>query len=48
MGFGSASTEDILFAIMGGLFISISSSYHLLFKGRITGMSGIITGIVSP
>ncbi len=48
MGLGAASDEDILFAIAGGLLISISSSYHLLFKGRITGMSGMITGLISP
>jgi len=36
---------DILMAILGGLTIGLSSTIHLKFKGRITGMSGILYGI---
>lgn len=31
---------------MGGLVIGVSSTLYLLFSGRITGMSGILGGIL--
>lgn len=33
MGFGSATTEDIIKASIGGLIISLSSSLNLYLKG---------------
>jgi uncharacterized membrane protein YedE/YeeE len=35
-------------AIMGGILIGISVSLMLLFNGRVTGISGIIGGILNP
>lgn len=38
---------DILLAIIGGTLISLSTTFHLLTKGRVTGMSGIFYGILT-
>lgn len=35
-------------AIIGGLFIGLAVSIMLLFNGRVTGISGILGGIVKP
>lgn len=35
-------------AIIGGVIIGIAVSIMLLFKGRVTGISGIIGGIINP
>ena len=35
-------------AILGGLIIGLSVSLMLLFNGRVTGISGILGGIVNP
>jgi uncharacterized membrane protein YedE/YeeE len=35
-------------AIIGGLFIGLAVSIMLLFNGRVTGISGIMGGIVKP
>ena len=35
------------FAVAGGLLISLSTSLHLLTKGRVTGMSGIFYSLIS-
>lgn len=35
-------------AIVGGVIIGISVSIMLLFKGRVTGISGIIGGMINP
>lgn len=35
-------------AILGGLIIGLSVSLMLLFNGRVTGISGIIGGLVKP
>jgi len=35
-------------AIMGGVLIGISVSLMLLFNGRVTGISGIVSGIIKP
>ncbi|KAL4478441.1 hypothetical protein ABPG74_006676 [Tetrahymena malaccensis] len=34
--------QDILFAIIGGLLISVATTFNLIMKGRITGISGIL------
>ena len=36
------STQDVIFAIVGGALIGISASMLLLFTGRIAGVSGIV------
>jgi uncharacterized protein len=38
----------MLDAIIGGLLIGLSVSLMLLFNGRVTGISGIIGGTLSP
>jgi hypothetical protein len=48
MGINTATNSDIINAVIGGLLISLSTSFHLLFKGRVTGMSGMITGLLTP
>jgi uncharacterized membrane protein YedE/YeeE len=35
-------------AIIGGLFIGLAVSIMLLFNGRVTGISGIMGGMVKP
>ena len=35
-------------AIIGGLFIGLAVSIMLLFNGRVTGISGILGGIIKP
>ena len=41
------SSSDAGFAVLGGFLIALSSSLHLYFKGRVTGMSGIFYSIIS-
>ena len=40
-------SSELYFAAIGGALIAISTSFHLLFKGRITGMSGIYFGVIT-
>jgi uncharacterized membrane protein YedE/YeeE len=40
------SFKDFIVPFCGGLILSISTSFHLLVKGRVTGMSGIFHGIL--
>ncbi len=35
-------------AILGGAIIGIAASLMMLFNGRVTGISGIVAGIVKP
>jgi uncharacterized membrane protein YedE/YeeE len=35
-------------AIMGGVLIGVAVSLMLLFNGRVTGISGIVSGIIKP
>lgn len=37
---------ELLLALAGGLLISLATSLHLYLKGRITGMSGIMAGVI--
>ncbi|MFN3454816.1 MAG: YeeE/YedE family protein [Pseudobdellovibrio sp.] len=39
---------DWINALLGGVLIGIAVSLMLLFNGRVTGISGIINGILSP
>ncbi len=41
------SSSELVFAVLGGLLMSLSTSFHLYFKGRITGMSGIFFGFIT-
>ena len=41
------SGSELGFAVLGGTLMSLSTSFHLYFKGRITGMSGIYYGIIT-
>jgi uncharacterized membrane protein YedE/YeeE len=35
-------------ALIGGAFIGLAVSLMMLFNGRVTGISGILGGIVKP
>jgi len=35
-------------ALAGGALIGLSATIHLLFSGRVTGVSGIVFGILKP
>ena len=35
-------------AILGGVLIGLAASLMMLFNGRVTGISGIIAGIIQP
>lgn len=35
-------------AIVGGIFIGVAVSLMLLFNGRVTGISGILSGVLRP
>ncbi len=39
---------DWIYALMGGMIIGSAVSIMLLFNGRVTGISGIINGILTP
>jgi uncharacterized protein len=40
--------QDWINAGIGGVIIGISVSLMLLFNGRVTGISGIVNGVISP
>ena len=35
-------------AILGGMLIGIAASLMMLFNGRVTGISGIVAGVIRP
>jgi len=41
------SGYDFGMATAGGILISLATSFNLLFKGRVTGMSGIFYGLIT-
>lgn len=41
------SQYDYGMASLGGILISLSTSFHLILKGRVTGMSGIFYGLIT-
>lgn len=43
----SLTLADIILSSMGGVFISLSTSFHLYMKGRITGFSGIFYSLIT-
>lgn len=40
--------QEWINALLGGLLIGVSVSLMLLLNGRVTGISGIINGILTP
>jgi hypothetical protein len=43
-----AADSTILPALVGGCLIGLAASILLLFNGRIAGVSGIVSGLVTP
>ena len=41
------STSDVLFGILGGILLGITTSLHLSLKGWMTGMSGIFYSLIT-
>jgi len=41
------SSYDYGMATIGGILISLATSFNLLLKGRVTGMSGIFYGLIT-
>lgn len=39
---------DWIYALLGGMIIGTSVSIMLLFNGRVTGISGILNGLLTP
>lgn len=39
--------ESILMAVLGGVLIGLAASLMLIFNGRVTGISGIVNGIMT-
>ena len=37
-----------IYALIGGMIIGLSVSIMLLFNGRVTGISGIVNGLLTP
>lgn len=40
-------TNPLYYAAAGGVIVGIAASLHYVLKGNVTGMSGILYGIVS-
>lgn len=40
--------QDWIYALLGGVLIGSAVSLMLLFNGRVTGISGIINGVLTP
>ena len=40
-------TNPLYYATVGGIILGIAISVHYILKGNVTGMSGILYGIVS-
>ena len=38
---------ELYFAAIGGAMLAVATSFHLLVKGRVTGMSGIYFGVIT-
>lgn len=39
--------DQIIFAAVGGILLGIATSINYVIRGKVTGMSGIVYGIVS-
>lgn len=40
-------TNQIIFASIGGLLLGVATSFNYIVRGKVTGMSGIVYGIIS-
>jgi uncharacterized membrane-anchored protein YitT (DUF2179 family) len=40
-------TDPVIFAAIGGIILGIATSLNYIVRGKVTGMSGIVFGIVS-
>ncbi len=40
--------QDWLMALVGGVLIGLAATVHLLFSGRVAGVSGIFFGLLKP
>lgn len=40
-------TNPLYYAATGGVIVGIATSLHYILKGSVTGMSGIMYGIIS-
>ena len=40
-------TDPIIFAAVGGIILGLATSTNYIIRGKVTGMSGIVYGIVS-
>ena len=41
-------SNEWMMALLGGALIGISASLMLLWNGRVTGISGIVNGVITP
>jgi len=39
--------NQIGFATLGGIILGLATSLNYIFRGKVTGMSGIVYGIIS-
>lgn len=39
--------DAVLFAAFGGILLGIATSINYIIRGKVTGMSGIVFGVVS-
>ena len=39
--------DPIIFAVIGGIILGIATSLNYIVRGKVTGMSGIVFGIIS-
>ena len=39
--------NQIIFAAVGGIILGVATSLNYIIRGKVTGMSGIVFGIVS-
>lgn len=42
------SISTLVLSMIGGIFIGLSALLMMLFNGRVTGISGILSGVLSP
>ena len=41
------NSDQIIFAAVGGILLGLATSINYVIRGKVTGMSGIVFGIVS-
>lgn len=40
-------TAEYLFAVLGGALLGVAASLNYVLRGKVTGMSGVLYGVVS-